>query len=406
MTSEKSAIVVGGGIIGVTSAYTLARDGWRVTLIERNHAVGLGASFGNGRQLSYSHTSALASPTLLAHLPQLVLGHDEALRVNFSFDAQLLGWTARFLANCTTRAHRRNTRAVSMLAVRSREAMARLLAKHPLDFDRRRSGKMVLLHSGNDLRAARQMQAINAVSGIEQRLLEPEEAIREEPALAQCTDQLVGALYSPGDETGNCQAFAAALLRVLKEKFDVSFRHGEEVDGVTPSSSGAVVKLASGGEMSTDLVVIANGDRANDLAAPLGVRCPIQPMKGYSFIAPAGPEAPRRSITDPTRRIVFTNLGDEMLVAGNAELGPTDCAIEAGPLQSMIAAARSALPMAADYAKVHSGWAGYRPLTPNSQPITRMVKPGIAVNAGHGMLGWTLAMGSAERLAEIVRKAA
>ena len=142
--------------------------------------------------------------------------------------------------------------------------------------------------------------------------------------------------------------------------------------------------------------------RICQLLAPLGHSLPITPMKGYSFTAPIGNAPPEVSITDSRRRIVFTRSSDRMLVAGIAEIGTLDTRVDPVRLASMKQAARQSLPEAADFTKTDAGWAGFRPMTPNSQPIIRQLERGIAVNAGHGMLGWTLAMGSAERLSRAV----
>lgn len=406
MKKRGSAIVIGGGIIGATSAFALASDGWSVRVLDSRPGAGQGASSGNGRQLSYSHTNALASPHLLLALPRLLAGRDEAFRLSLRTDASFARWSAAFLANCTPRAFRRNTLAVLALAEESRQAMDRLLGRYPVEFQRKRAGKLVLLDSEADMRSARRVMELKRSEGLEQHLLTRAEACAIEPALEQTAHSVLGALYAPGDETGDCRAFAESLLRIGASEFGIEFSGGCEVARLERSAGRIPVHLSGGEVLCADLVVAASGADLNRLLAPIGHSQPVEAMKGYSFTAPLAPAAPLASVTDARRRLVFTHTGDRMLVAGIAEMGRPGPGVEARRLASMIDAARSSLPQAALYDQADQGWSGMRPLTPNSQPITRMLEPGLAVNGGHGMLGWTLAMGSAQRLARLARDAA
>ena len=402
MPSKKTAIIVGGGIIGATSAYTLARDGWAVRLLEAMPDVALGASFGNGRQLSYSHTSALAAPSIVKQIPRLVWGRDEAFRIRLRFDRHFAGWLVAFLAQCTANRHKRNTLEALELAEASRRAMDHLQEQHPIPFDHRKTGKFVLLRGEEAVANARVSVASKQAQGVDQRLLSPAEAFEIEPALANCAEPIDAAIFTASDESGDCRRFAAELLSWLSEQYEVAFQGSSHAVELRRAHRASVVTLASGEELEADLVVVSSGHRSNELLAPLGHRLPIEPMKGYSFTAPLGNAAPVASVTDAKRRIVFTHLGDRILVAGVAEMGRVDSKVDELRLASMVACARASLPGAAVYSDASPGWAGMRPMTPNSLPIIQMLAPGIAANTGHGMLGWTMAMGSAERLARVV----
>lgn len=403
MPTGKSAIIIGGGIIGVTGAYTLARDGWQVRVVDGLRDVGLGASFGNGRQLSYSHTDALASPSLLKQLPRLALGRDDAFHLRLKPDVHFARWVMRFLGQCTASRNRANTMAALNLAEQSRLAMEQLLERHPISFDHRAAGKLVLLRGEAEVRKAQAGVAAKRAQGVDQQLLSAREAFAIEPALANSPEPIDAAIYAPGDASGDCNAFTRELMQVLTREYGVTFHADHHVTKVEREGDVTSVAFEHGAPMQADWVVISSGHRSNALLAPLGLRLPIEPMKGYSFTAPLGNAAPVASVTDSKRRLVFTNLGDRMLVAGIAEMGRVDDTLDAGRLKTMIASARASLPEAADYSKASKGWTGMRPMTPNSLPITRVLAPGIAANTGHGMLGWTMAMGSAERLAAAVR---
>lgn len=361
---------------------------------------------GNGRQLSYSHTNALASPALLKQVPALLLGCDPAFRLRARTDPAFASWTLAFLRNCTGSAHRRNTLETLALAQQSRKAMAQLLSAHPIKFDRRSCGKLVVLRTKREVEHARASMALKQQAGLDQRLLSPAEAIEREPALAQSAEPFEGALFAPGDDTGDCHAFTRELLATAQTSYGARYEGKRAVAALARRGDKTVVSFDTGEEAECDLAVIANGHHAPALAWPLGHRLPIVPMKGYSFTAPLGNAAPKISITDNKRRIVFTNIGERVLVAGIAELGNANTDIDQKRLGSMVDAARASLPEAAVYSQRDEGWAGFRPMTPNSQPIIAMLERGIAVNAGHGMLGWTLAMGSAERLGQLLREAA
>ena len=401
--NNRTAIVIGGGVIGVTSAYTLARDGWQVRLLEAREAPARGTSLGNGRQLSYGYASALGSPALLRKMPSLLLGSGDAFRMTLSGREGYHRWLVRFARQCTSAAQRRNTLALIDLAEVSRQAMEHLLEQHEIDFAHERAGKLVILPDAQAVEAARPMLGVKQAAGLDQRLISAEEACEIEPALEQAPQGFAGAVYDSGDDTGDCARFSEGLLAHLQREYGVEFRARTPVGRIASVNGGARVTLENGEVLESDLAVVATGPEARELLSPLGFAAPIQPMKGYSFTAPLGNAAPRVAVSDLGRRLVFTHCGDRMLVAGIAEMGMVDTSVDPQRLAAMIAAARAALPEAAVYDEADGGWAGLRPMTPDSQPITRMVSPGIAVNVGHGMLGWTLAMGSAERLSAVVR---
>ena len=402
MGQPRTALVIGGGIAGVTSAYALARDGWKVRLIERGEDIAQGASLGNGRQLSYSHTNALGSPAIIQQIPGLLMGRNDAFRLSLRPDLRFFEWLVRFMGNSTGSAYRRNTLETLALAQESRVAMDRLLETHGIEFDRRKAGKLVLLRGDKEVRWARDSMELKQRVGLRQHLLSAEEATEIEPALAQSPDPITGALFAPDDETGNCNLFASELARVIERDYGAELSTASEAVSLERGNGETRVSLGNGETFTADQVVVASGYCASQLLAPLGHSLPITPMKGYSFTAPIGNAPPEVSITDSRRRIVFTRSGDRMLVAGIAEIGTLDTRVDPVRLASMKQAARQSLPEAADFTKTDAGWAGFRPMTPNSQPIIRQLERGIAVNAGHGMLGWTLATGSAERLSRAV----
>jgi D-amino-acid dehydrogenase len=391
-------VVIGAGVVGVTTAHALAQRGAPVCLVDCGDGPAQGASFANGAQLSYAYTDALAAPALLAKLPTLALGLDPVFRLNPSLDPGFYAWLARFLRNMTARRFARNTLAVLELALESNAAMQALLAQHPIAFDHGVPGKMHLHYSPATLAAAAAGVAGKRRHGVTQHILSARDAMAIEPALAQ-VEGLAGVVYSPDDAIGDAQKFSAGLLDICRRELAVTARFGFDVTALARVGGRWRITAATGETLEAARIVLCAGVQSRAIARQLGLALPIQPMKGYSFTAPTGPDAPRVSITDTARKLVFCALSDRMRVAGLAELGNASTAIvpaRAGLLRDL---AEQAMPGAADYGDITSEWAGLRPMTPDSRPIVRWVDRGLGLNLGHGMLGWTLAMGSAARLA-------
>jgi D-amino-acid dehydrogenase len=385
-------------VVGVATAYALANRGASVCIVDRGSGPGQGASYANGAQLSYAYADALAAPGLIERLPILALGLDPLFRLKLAPEPELYAWLAAFLRNMSRTRFERNTCEVLALALESRREMEALLERHPIAFHHAVAGKMHLHYSAQTLRTARATMALKQRRGVRQDLLTAEAAIALEPALAQVRG-LAGVVYSPQDAVGDARLFCQGLLKVCGRELGVEAQFGSDVTGIVREADGWRLSILRAEPLAAQRLVLCAGEGSRPIARSLGLKLPIQPMKGYSFTAPLGPDAPRFSLTDTRRKIVFCRLGERMRVAGLAELGDGSDAVDparAGLLRDL---ARQALPNAAHYDAIDSEWAGLRPMTPNSQPITRWVDPRLALNTGHGMLGWTLAMGSAARIA-------
>lgn len=401
----RSAIVVGAGVVGVATAWALARRGVAVTIIERASGPGQGASFANGAQLSYIYTDALANPALLRRIPALVLGLDPGLSLSPRLDPGMIGWLLAFLRNATTNAFLANTAAGLALGLESRLALHDLLARHPIDFGHRMAGKIVVYRDQTAFSAACRLVDLKLQHGGVQNILDPTAAIGIEPALASQPGQMVGAIHSPQEELGDPHRFCQAMIELLTASYGVSIKFGAAVQGWQEAAGSVVVATGCGENLEADqLVVCAGIDSGRVLGRSIKSfrSSALMPMKGYSLTAPPGSAAPRMSITDVSRKIVFCPLDGAVRVAGLAELGARDTRIEPARIAQLKAIAAQSLPDAADYAAARQEWAGIRPMTANSQPIIKRITPRVAINAGHGMLGWTYAMGTAERMARLI----
>ena len=401
MSGRDDAIVLGAGVVGVSTAYALARRGVAVTIVDRAAGPGRGASFANGGQLSYAYADPLASPGLLRRLPALAIGADPAFRLRWRADPGLLRWLLAFLRNCTAERFRANTLAMLRLTLESKLALHALLERHPLAFAHRAAGKLHVFDGEDAFVQARALMPVKENAGARQQALTPSEAIAIEPALELARGRMAGAIYSPDDEVGDPHLFCRALTEVLVRDYGVRTRFGAAAERIESTGVRPQLRMVDGHVHSAETLVLCAGIGAATLLRPLGVRPPIVPMKGYSITAEPGRMAPRVSITDVARKLVFCRLGRQMRIAGLAELGDGDPGVERKRRDTLVASARASLPEAVDWDGVIENWAGLRPMTPDSLPVIAVARPGLVVNIGHGALGWTAAMGSGERAAQL-----
>ena len=394
------ALVLGAGVIGLTTAHALTEAGVDVTIIDRNVDAGGDASRGNGAQLSYNFVGPFASPETLRHLPALLLERDGPTRMRPGLDPAFLRWGLSFLRHCTPGAVRRTTIAQLALAASSRSEMARLSATVPLEFGLRTAGKLVLHRSAAGFAAARRQQERQRGHGAEQQALSPRECLALEPGLRLAENDLSGGIFTPGDQVGDCAAFCRDLAAHLRTRNTVQWRLGTPC---TPWMDGRRVRgVQIGAEsLEADQTVLCLGAGAPAFARAAGVRLPIVPMKGYSLTL-----TPRtrltHSVTDMARKIVFAPLPGPMIrVAGIADFVGQDRGIDPARLAVLTRAAAETVD--ADFAAPTHPWTGLRPVTPDSRPlIGPSGAPGLFLNTGHGGLGWTLAAGSARLTADLL----
>ncbi len=403
MQESRTAIVIGAGVVGMATAYALARRGWRVALVDGEAEPAQGASKANGAQLSYCYTDALASPRILATLPSILLGRS-GVRVRAGIAPGYLAWLAAFVANCTQARFRKNTAAALELAGESRAALEELLRAHDLSFGHRVAGKLHLYYADAEFAQAKKALALKRAAGCEQELVAADDLSGLSPAFSHLPETPIGAILTRSEAVGDPRLFCHAMLELLRERYAAQARFGVHVEAVSTGPGPALVRCASGEALWADLAVVCAGIDSNRLLAPLAHAVPLQPMKGYSFEMPLAQHSPEVSVTDNRRRIVFTNLGDRMRVAGLAEVGNGSRDVEPRQIETLIATAQLSLPLAGDYDRATAFWAGLRPMTPDSRPVIAHPEPSLAINTGHGTLGWTMAMGSGERLARLVTR--
>lgn len=394
-------VVLGAGVVGVTTAYFLTERGHRVTLVDRAETVADGASAGNGGQLSYSFTDAMAGPALLSKIPKMMTGLDPAFHVRPPVNTNLLCFGQAFLRQCSGHLNRQNTIAILELALRSATLMTELRSQVELDFSFRQAGKLVLQDGPGAMKDAARTCALKRQYGCDARVVTFSEATAIEPALKHLENTYAGAVYSESDQVGDSLEFATGLSQWLTLNREAELKLNTTVKKIITQSGKVTGVETDQGNIQADAVVVCLGAWSNELLDPLGIRTNIYPMRGYSLTLPARPSSNLVSITDPGSKIVFSRLGDTIRIAGFADFVGYRTHGDHARAQTLLNTARNIAPDMADYDVDSIGeWGGFRPMTPDSRPLIGPSSiEGVHLNTGHGMLGWTLACASGHDVA-------
>ncbi|HRK96411.1 MAG TPA: D-amino acid dehydrogenase [Rhodospirillales bacterium] len=397
-------IVLGAGVVGVATAYYLARAGHEVVVVDRRDGVGLETSFANGGQISANHTTPWATPGTPRKALRWLGRTDAPLLFHLRFDPALFAWLARFLANCTNERMRANIRRAMRLALYSRRELIALREREGLEYDQVSRGILHVFRSQKDLdEALPQVELMNRM-GCVRHVIDVDECLGIEPALSPVRDGLVGGIYSPDDESGDAYKFTSALAK-LSEGLGATFRLGTAV-GAIVAEGGRIAGVQTGaGRITADACVVAAGSYSPLLLKPVGVRLPVYPAKGYSVTIPIegdGSGAPTVSLIDDEVKMVYSRLGNRLRAAGTAEFAGYDDGVDEPRARFLLAKAMSLFPHCGDPAKAEF-WAGLRPATPDGSPVIGRTRyPNLFLNTGHGTLGWTMACGSGRIVADIV----
>lgn len=395
--------VMGAGVVGVTTAHELLKDGHEVVVIERHDKPAADTSWGNAGMIAPGHSFAWASPKAPMILLKSLFSRNQALRFTPSADPRLWSWSLLFLAQCTEARARRNTVRKHRLAVYSQQVLHRTLDEVALDFDRRDGGILLSYRSPQSLERGIAHMEILAELGQEIRVLDRAGAVAAEPALESAAEVISGAILCPTDETGDCHRFTAALAadcagRGAEFRFDTTIERidvdGDRVTGLSTSA----------GRIAADAYVLALGCQSPMLARPLGIRLPIYPIKGYSLTAPVGNHRspPGIGVIDEDNLVAISRFGDRVRVTATAEFAGYDTSHRPSDFDHMLNVASGLFPDGADYERAER-WAGLRPMTPEGTPYFGPTRyRNLHLNTGHGHIGWTMSHGSARIAADLI----
>jgi D-amino-acid dehydrogenase len=397
-------VILGAGVAGVASAWYFWRDGHEVTVLERNEGVALETSFANGGQLSYSYVAPLASPSVIPKIPPWLLRRDSPLRFRPEMDPAQWRWIAQFLAACNSRTADDTTQKLLRLAFYSRDLMHELVETHAMDFDYVQNGKLVVHTDPSSFESARRLMDYQRELGAEQEALDAKRCVQIEPALEAMAPRIAGAIYTPSEDAGDCYKFCNELKRIMTSGTNpVRYRFGMEITRLLPWHGRLMGVETNQGVIEGDAYVLALGTNAPHLLAPLGVRVPVYPLKGYSLTLPITDDrgAPRISVTDFKRKVVYARLGNELRVAGMADLSGQRAVIDTDRVTQLVDEVRAAFPKASDFREL-GPWCGMRPATPKGTPVIGATPhANLWLNVGHGALGFTLALATGRILADL-----
>lgn len=391
------ALVLGAGVVGLTSAWALVQSGWRVRVMDAQ-GVGLGTSLRNGGQLSYRYVAPLADAGIPGKALRWMLEADGPLRWKPAARWQDWWWLARFLLRCNRHDHRQTTDRLAKLGQFSRETLARWMDVDGLaGFDWTEAGKMVLHRRPTALAVAA------AARAPEQVVWDRAQCLAQEPALAQVSEPWVGAVVSRDEAVADCHRFCEVLAQRLRQHPRFQGFQQLPVQRLVNQGSRTGVQTSEG-VTSADAVVVALGMGSRPLLQGVGEEVPLLALKGYSLDVPVGPHhrAPRWSVTDFDRKVLYAPIGGRLRVAAMVDLVGDSPAIDPQRLASLLRIATTDMPAAADW-NAAQPWAGLRPATPSGAPIVAAARqPGLWLNLGHGALGFTFAAGTAALLAHLM----
>lgn len=396
-------LVMGAGVVGVATAYYLAKGGASVTVVDRRSGAALETSFANGGQISANHVTPWATPGTPLKALKWLGRADAPLLVHLRWDPALAAWLLRFLANCRRGRLRINVERALRVALYSRTQLAALRATTGIEYDQLTRGILHIFRNPRDYEEALPGVELMKGLGCERRIVTAEECVTLEPALARVRDELVGGIFSPGDESGDAYTFTVQLAE-LCVGLGVDFRWSEAIRYLRTSGRSIAGAETNGGHIGADAFVLALGSWSPLLLKPLGIALPVYPGKGYSVTIPIGGHrgAPVVGLIDDEFKMVYSRLGERLRVAGTAEFVGWDASVTEARARFLLGKAVELFPDCGDVGHAEF-WAGLRPSTPDGVPVLgRAGFDNLFLNTGHGTLGWTMACGSGRLVADLV----
>ncbi|VWX62189.1 D-amino acid dehydrogenase, small subunit [Burkholderiales bacterium 8X] len=395
-------IVLGGGIIGTSTAYYLASAGAEVTLLDRQPGPALETSFANAGQVSPGYSTPWAAPGIPLKAIKWMFQKHAPLAVRLDGSLFQLKWMAQMLRNCSPERYAINKERMMRVAEYSRSCLQQLRADTGIAYEQRTGGTLQLFRSQAQLDAVARDVEVLEQCGVPYQLLDRDQVAIHEPALAQARDRLAGGLRLPNDETGDCHLFTRRLAD-LARGLGVDFRFGETVDGFVTEGDRITGVRSNGRLLTADRYVLAFGSYSREFIAPLGLDLPVYPVKGYSLTVPLvdASKAPQSTVLDETYKIAVTRFDDRIRVGGMAELGGFDLRLDPRRRATLEMVVNDLFP-GGDVARAQF-WTGLRPMTPDGTPVIGATRHrNLFLNTGHGTLGWTMACGSAKLVSDMV----
>jgi len=396
-------LILGSGVIGVTSAWYLAKAGHQVTVIDRQSGPALETSFGNAGQISPGYSAPWAAPGVPLKAIKWMMQDLAPLMINPKVNANTLKWMTKMLSNCTQSSYHVNKARMMRLAEYSRDCFKDLRSEVEIDYDQRTNGTLQLFRTQKQVDAATKDIAVLEECGVDYEVLDRNGCVAREPALAHVKDKIVGGLRLPGDETGDCYKFTTALAEECK-KLGVEFKFDTSIDGLISDDNNIVGVKTDKGILTADRYLMCLGSYSTLLLANVGVVIPVYPIKGYSLTLPIIDEskAPVSTIMDETYKVAVTRFDDRIRVGGTAEITSYDTSLQEKRRKNVEHTVGDLFPGGGDIENAEF-WTGLRPMTPDGTPILGGTRyPNLYLNTGHGTLGWTMSLGSGKFVADVI----
>ena len=396
-------LVLGGGVIGVASAYYLAKAGHEVEVVDRQSGPALETSFGNAGEVSPGYSAPWAGPGVPIKAIKWMLMQHSPLVVWPMFDPAMWRFGLMMLANCTQKAYALNKSRMVPIAEYSRDCLKALRAETGIAYDDRAQGTLQLFRTQKQLDGIGDDVAVLKQYGVPFEVLDRDGFCKVEPALRLTQEKFVGALRLPNDETGDCFKFSNRLAE-MAAALGVTFRWNTRIEALQVGGGAITGVHTDAGLLKADRVVLALGSHSPLLLAPVGVRIPVYPVKGYSITVPItdAQYAPESTIMDETHKVAVTRLGDRIRVGGTAELAGYSLNLREPRRGTLNHVVTDLFPKAGDISKA-TFWCGLRPMTPDGTPlIGHTPVQNLLLATGHGTLGWTMAAGTGRVIADIV----
>ncbi|QQE07510.1 D-amino acid dehydrogenase [Cupriavidus sp. ISTL7] len=395
-------LVLGSGVIGVTSAWYLARAGHQVTVIDREAAPALGTSFANAGQISPGYASPWAAPGVPLKAIKWMFQQHAPLSIRPDGTLFQLQWMWQMLMNCSADRYAVNKERMVRLAEYSRDCIRALRAETGIAYEGRQQGTLQVFRTDEQLEGAARDIAVLEEAGVPYQLLSREDLAASEPALAAVRHKLTGGLRLPNDETGDCQLFTQRLA-AMAEGLGVQFLYNRSIDSLMTQGTAVTGAIVGGEPIFADAVVVALGSWSTPFIKDF-VRIPVYPLKGFSITVPMTDAArsPVSTVLDETYKVAITRFDDRIRVGGMAQIVGYDRSLDPAKRRTLEHVVTDLFPGAGDVARA-SFWTGLRPMTPDGTPIVGPTPvKGLWLNTGHGTLGWTMACGSGKLLADLV----
>lgn len=396
-------LVLGSGVIGVTSAWYLAKAGHEVTVIDRQPGPALETSFANAGMISPGYSAPWAAPGVPVKAIKWLLAKHAPLAVRPTADFSQYRWMWQMLMQCNSNSYSVNKSRMMRLAEYSRDCLMQLRTETGLDYEHRELGTLQIFRTQKQMDSAAKDIAVLHACGVPFEVLDRAGCIAIEPGLANSAEKIVGGLRLPRDETGDCHLFTTRLAQHCAT-LGVKFRYGVAIDEFLTDGQRITGVRAGEQAITADRYVLALGSYSPALLKPLGIDLPVYPVKGYSMTAPVSDKnlAPVSTIMDETYKIAITRFHDRIRVGGMAELSGFDTKLRTRPQGTLRMVLEDLFPGAGDI-KSASYWTGLRPMTPDGTPVVGATKlSNLFLNTGHGTLGWTMSCGSGQLLADLI----